>query len=62
MPSASCSRSFLNGHPGRELATPHYQSFEINDLTTGALVYRWVEQEGDVPAVIVLRDRPERRP
>jgi dipeptidyl aminopeptidase/acylaminoacyl peptidase len=44
--------------PGRELATPYYQSFEINEVTTGALVYRRSEQEGDVPAVIVLRDRP----
>jgi dipeptidyl aminopeptidase/acylaminoacyl peptidase len=44
--------------PDRSLTTPHYQSFEINGVTTGALVYRWTEQEGDVPAVIVLRDDP----
>jgi dipeptidyl aminopeptidase/acylaminoacyl peptidase len=44
--------------PDRSLTTPHYQAFEINGVTTGALVYRWTEQEGDVPAVTVLRDDP----
>jgi dipeptidyl aminopeptidase/acylaminoacyl peptidase len=44
--------------PGRSLTTPVHQAFEIDGTTTGALVYRWIEQEGDVPAVIVLRDRP----
>lgn len=44
--------------PGRALARPLYQSFTIGEVTTGALVYRRSEQEGDVPAVIVLRDRP----
>jgi dipeptidyl aminopeptidase/acylaminoacyl peptidase len=49
-------------NPGRELATPHYLAVEINGVTTGALVYRRSEQEGDVPAVIVLRDHPTEAP
>jgi dipeptidyl aminopeptidase/acylaminoacyl peptidase len=48
--------------PGRDLATPHYLAVEINGVTTGALVYRRSEQEGDVPAVIVLRARPTEAP
>jgi dipeptidyl aminopeptidase/acylaminoacyl peptidase len=61
-PKEDAERAFLPiipaWAPGRSLTTPVHQSFEIDGVTTGGLVYRWTEQEGDVPAVIVLRDRP----
>ena len=61
-PKADAERTTLpiipDWDPGRELATPYRLEFEINEIHTGALVYRRTEQEGDVPAVIVLRDRP----
>ena len=40
--------------PGRDLTVPYYQAFEIDGVTTGGLVYRWTEQEGDVPAVLLV--------
>lgn len=41
------------------VTTPTYQVMTIGDITSGAMVYRWSEQSGPIPAVIVLRDRPQ---
>ncbi len=45
--------------PAQPTVVPTYFSFILNEVTTGALVYRPAEQTGDIPAVIVLRDQPD---
>ena len=44
---------------GTSLTKPRYQQISIGDVTSGALIYQWAEQSGPIPAVVVLRDRPQ---
>jgi len=59
-PKADAERQTIaNGQEwqaGRTLRTPVHQAMTIGEVTSGALVYRWTEQSGPIPAVIVLRD------
>ena len=62
-PKADAERTvipvFPEWTPSRPVTTPRHQELAIDDVKTGALVYRWTEQSGPIPAVIVLRDFPE---
>ncbi|MDQ2683976.1 MAG: prolyl oligopeptidase family serine peptidase, partial [Chloroflexota bacterium] len=62
-PKADAERTVLSILPAWSAPAgavePTYVSLAIDDITTGALVYRPAGAEGELPAVIVLRDDPD---